>query len=121
MQALRRLASGAKIFRSMDLRLDRGDDSLGDLVLHGEHVGKVAVISLRPDLGSGGGVVELRGGAHAVAYLAHAALDDITGAEFLAHLLQGNGFSLVDERGVARDDEEPAQLAERGDDVLADA
>jgi len=32
-----------------------------------------------------------------------------------------DGFALVDERRVARDHEEPAQLGQRGDDVLADA
>ena len=38
--AVGRLALGAKIFRGIKLRLDRGDDGLGDLVLHGEHVGE---------------------------------------------------------------------------------
>ena len=32
-----------------------------------------------------------------------------------------NGLALVDERGIARDHVEPAQLRQRGDDVLADA
>ena len=120
-QALRRLALGAEIFRSIDLRLDRGDDSLGDLVLHREHIGKLAVVAFRPDLASGGDVIELRGDAHAIAHLAHAALDDIADAEFLGDLLHGDGFSLVHEGGVARDDEEPAQLGQRGDEILADA
>jgi len=33
-QAVWRFAPAAKIFRHIDLRLDRGDDRLGDLVLH---------------------------------------------------------------------------------------
>ena len=119
--AVRRLAPGAKIFRGIELRLDRGDDRLGDLVLHREHVGEIAVVALRPDVAAGGDVVELRRDAHAVAALAHAALDHIADAEFLGDLLHVDGLALVDERRVARDHEEPAQLGQRGDDVLADA
>ena len=72
-------------------------------------------------MAAGGDVVELRGDAHAVAALAHAALDHIADAELLGDLLHMDGLALVDERRVARDHEEPAQLGQRGDDVLADA
>src|SRR6202030_3228259 len=41
--------------------------------------------------------------------------------ELVGDLLQVDRFALVDERGIARDDEKPAQLRQRGDDVLADA
>ena len=53
--------------------------------------------------------------------LAHAALDHVADAEFFGDLLHMDGFALVDEGRVARDHEEPAQLGQRGDDVLADA
>ena len=72
-------------------------------------------------MAAGGDVVELRRNAHAVAALAHAALDHVADAELLGDLLQVDGLALVDERRVARDHEEPAQLGQRGDDVLADA
>ena len=119
--AVRRLAPGAEILRGVELRLDRGDDRLGDLVLHREHVGEVAVVALRPDVAAGGDVVELRRDAHALAVLAHAAFDHVADAELLGDLLHVDGLALVGERGVARDHEEPAQLGQRGDDVLADA
>jgi hypothetical protein len=59
---------------------------------------------------AGGDVVELHRDAHAVADLAHAALNHIADAELLGDLLHMDGIALVDERRVARDDEEPAQL-----------
>ena len=114
-------ALGAEIFGGVKLRLDRGDDRLGDLVLHGEHVGEVAVVALGPEMAAGGDVVELRGDAHAVAALAHAAFEHVADAELVGDLLHVDGLALVDERRVARDHEEPAQLRQRGDDVLADA
>ncbi len=119
--AVRRFALGAKIFRRIELRLDRGDDRLGDFILHREYVGKIAVVALGPDMAAGGDVVELCGDAHAVAALAHAALDHVADAEFLGDLLQVHGLALVDERRIACDHEEPAQLGQCGDDVLADA
>ena len=66
-------------------------------------------------------VVELRRDAHAVAVLAHAAFDHIADAELVGDLLHVDGLALVDKRRVARDHEEPAQLGQRRDDVLADA
>jgi len=72
-------------------------------------------------MAAGGDVVELCGDADAVAVLADAAFDDIAHAELFGDLPQMNRAPLVDERGVARDHEEPAQLRQRGDDVLADA
>ena len=82
-----RLAPGAEILGGVELRLDRGDDGLGDLVLHREHVGEIAVVALRPEMAAGGDVDELGGDAHMVAVLAHAALDDVADAELLADLL----------------------------------
>ena len=55
--------------------------------------------------------------------LAHATLDDITDTELLGDLLHVDGLvAQPNERRVARDDEEPAQLSSNAvDDVLADA
>jgi hypothetical protein len=70
---------------------------------------------------AGGHFVQLRRDAHAVAALAHAALDQIGDAELLGDLPRRHRSVLVGERGVARDYQEPAQPRERRDDVLADA
>src|SRR5438105_587443 len=120
-EALGRLALSAKILRRVELRFNRGNDGLGDLVLNREHIGKVAVVTLSPEVAAGRDVVKLSRNAYALALLAHAALDHIVDTEFLGDLLQVNGFALVGERGVARDHEEPAQLGQRRDDVFADA
>src|SRR5271154_7346265 len=110
-----------KIFRCVDLRLDRGNNSVSDLVLHREHVGETAIVALCPDVAAGGDVVELGGDAYAIAALSHAALDEVTDAEFGCDLLHVRGLALIDERRISRDNEEPAQLRQCGDDVLTDA
>ena len=119
--AVGRLALGAEIFCCIKLRLDRGDDGLGDFILYREHIGNVAIVALGPDVAAGCDVIELCSDTHAIATFAHAALDHITDAEFLGDLLHVDGLALVCERGVACDHEEPAQFGQRGDDVLADA
>ena len=120
-QAFRRVALAVEILRGVELRLDRGDDRLGDLVLHREHVGETAIVTLRPDVASGCDVVELRRDAHTVAVLTHAAFDYVTDSELLPDLLDVDGLALKSKRRVARDDEEPTQLGKGGDEVLADA
>lgn len=87
----------AKILRGVDLRLDRRDDALSDLVLHGEDVDQLAVVALGPEMTAGGGVVELRGDTHAIVHLAHAALDDVADAEFLGDLPEVDRAPLVGE------------------------
>ena len=110
-----------KIFRGIDLRLDRGDDGLRDLVLHRKNVSEIAVVAFAPDVAAGGGVVKLHGDAHAVAAFAHAALNHIADAKLLGDLLHVDGLALIGERRVARDHKEPAQLGQCSCDVLADA
>src|SRR6516165_10698122 len=75
----------------------RGDDGLGDLILHREHVGEVAIVAFRPKVASGGDIIELCRDAHAFAAPAQAALDHIADAEFLGDLLDVHCLFLVDE------------------------
>ena len=79
------------------MRLDRGHDGLGDLVLHGEDVGDFAVVAFCPDVAAIGDIVQLRGDAHAAAALSNAALEHIADAKLFADLLHVDGFALVQE------------------------
>ena len=58
--AVGRLALGAKVFRGDQLWFDCRNDSLRNLVLHGEHVGETAVVTLGPHLTASGDVIEFR-------------------------------------------------------------
>lgn len=51
--------------------LQLADDRMGDLVLDGEDVGQVAVVTLGPEMVAIGGVDQLTGDAHAFADDAH--------------------------------------------------
>ena len=95
-EAARRLVLRAKAFGGIEMRLDRGDDRLGDLVLHGEDVRDAAVVALGPQMAAGGDVVELRGDAHLVAAAAHAAFDDVAHAELARDLVDVGRAPLVD-------------------------
>ena len=77
-----------------------------------------AVEPISPDMRAGLRLDELRGDAHAVARLAHAALQHIAHAEFAPDLLHVDGAALVGEAGIARDDEEPADARQRRGDLL---
>ena len=66
-------------------------------------------------------VDQLRRNPHPVADLPDAALEDIAYAQLAADLFHIDRLPFVRERRVARDDEEPAQPRQRGDDVLGDA
>src|SRR5258705_9626971 len=114
------LAPAAKVLRGVNLRLDRSDDGVGDLVLHGENVGEVAVVTLRPDMTARCGVVELRSDAYAIAAPSHTAFEHVAHPELGSDLLYLDRLALVGERRVARDHEEPAQFRESGYDVFAD-
>jgi len=106
-QALGQLAAGAETFGRVELRLDCRDDGLGDFILHGEHIRKLAVVAFRPQVASGACVVELRCDPHAIAASAHAALNHIADAELLGDLFHVDGFALVDEGRIAGDHENP--------------
>ena len=117
-QAFRRLALGALDLGPFELRRDRADDAFRDLVLQFEDVVERAFEALRPEMRAGRGVDQLPGDAHPVAGLAHAAFQHVAHAKLAADLLHVHGPALVGEARIARDDEQPADARQRGDDVL---
>ena len=116
-----RLALGAIVARRLDPPGQGGDDRGGHLVLDREDVLELAVVALGPDVPVGLGIDQLHRDAHAVARLAHAALDHVLHAELRRHLLDPDRAVLVHEGRVARDHEQVAKARERGDDVLGQA
>src|SRR5215468_11531507 len=115
------LTPGVNVFRCIQLRFDRSDDCLRDLVLDGEYLREITFVTLGPDMACGRNVIELGSDAHTSPDLAHAALEDIADAKLFADLPDVGRFTLVDERRVARDHEKPAQFGQCGDDVLTDS
>ena len=77
----------ALVFGAGQRRLDRGGDTGGDVVLHSEDVGQVPVVTLGPEMGTGGYIDELAADAHPLAGPAHATLEDIADAKLAADLL----------------------------------
>ncbi|MNF62334.1 hypothetical protein D3C84_440130 [compost metagenome] len=117
-QAFRGFALGALDFRPFELRRDRADDAFGDLILQFEDVVEHSFEAFRPDMRAGRRVYELPGDAHLVAGFAHATFQHVAHAELLADFLDVHRPALVGEARIARDDEQPADTRQGGDDVL---
>ena len=96
-------------FSAVELRLDRGHDSLRDLILHGKYIMKV-IVALRPHMAARRYVVQLGGYADALALLADTTFDYVTNAELFADLLEVKKFSFVSKGRIAGDYIKPAQL-----------
>src|SRR6516164_557700 len=91
----------------IELGFDCRRHPLGDLVLHREDVGKLAIVALRPDVVSDPSLDELCCDTDPIAGFADAAFENIVNAELTADLLHIDGAALVGKAAVARDDEEP--------------
>jgi hypothetical protein len=110
---------GPEAFLRVKVRLDGGDDPLGDVVLDREDVAQLAVVAFGPDMLAGLRVDELARDPEPLPGRPDAALEHVAHPEIARDLADIHGPALVDEGRVARDHEEPAQPRERGDDVLA--
>ena len=84
---LRSLPDNALALSAGQRWLDRGGDTRGDVVLHREDVSQIAVVTLGPEMGTGGCIDQLAGDAHALPGPAHATLEDIADTKVLADLL----------------------------------
>ena len=94
---------------------------MGDLVLDGKNIGKIAIESVRPNVRAVCGVDELARNADARGGFAHTAFEDEIGAQLSADALHFHGLTFVGERRVTCDDRQRRNLREIGDDVFGDA
>ena len=97
---------------------ERADDFARDLVLDGEDVSEVPVITVPPDVRVRRGVDQLGRDAHPIVDLPHTALDHVAHPELATHLRDAHRAALVDEGRVARDDRQAGDPREAGDQVL---
>src|SRR6516165_2236931 len=84
---LRPLCDYALAFGAGERRLDRGDHTRGDVVLHREDVSQIPVVTLGPEMGPGGCIDKLAADAHPLPRPAHAAFENIADAKLAADLL----------------------------------
>ena len=108
----------ANAFRGQQARLDRADDAAGDLILDCKDVAEFAVVLLGPMMSAGHRVDQLGADAQPLAGPAHAAFEHIANAELACDLPDIDGAALVDKGRVARDDEQPPDAGQAGDQVL---
>jgi hypothetical protein len=107
--------------RREQLEAERRDHGFGDLVLHREHVGELAVVGLRPEVVAVGGIDEPGGDAHLVAGLAHAAFEQRSDVELLADAPHILVLSFEGEGRRARGDVQPRHLGEQVEQLLGEA
>ena len=93
----------------------------GDLVLHSEQIGGVAVEPLRPEMGVGCRIDQLSADPDLAAGPPDAAFEYIAHAELAADLLCVDRLALVGERGVALNHQAALDAGEIGGQILGDA
>ena len=105
--------------------LQRGFDDPGNarrhFVLKLEDIVERAVEPVGPQMRTGRGIDQLSRNAHATPRLADGALKHIADAQFAPDLLHVGRLAFVRETRILGDDEEPANAAQRGDDLLNQA
>ena len=82
-------------FALRNFRLELGGDRPGDFALNGKEIRDIAIVGLRPEVGIGAGIDELRVDAQMIAGALHAAFEEMRHAEFLSDLPQVTRFGLV--------------------------
>ena len=102
--------------------LQRGFDDPGNarrhFVLKLEDIVERAVEPVGPQMRTGRGIDQLSRNAHATPRLADGALKHIADAQFAPDLLHVGRLAFVRETRILGDDEEPANAAQRGDDLV---
>ncbi len=103
-----------------ELHGERLGNARGHIGLHREAVGEMAFVGLGPEVRFAGGFNQAGGDAHTVVLAAHAALEQVVGAERLADLARPLAGALEHHAGPSRHDADaPATpLAELRDHLL---
>ena len=99
----------------------RGCDRRSHLVLNREYVIQLPVIFVCPDMSVIRRVDELNRHAHPVADLADASFHEVLGAKLFGDFAHIHRAILVNEAGIARDDEQLVVARQFRDDVLRQA
>ena len=118
LEVARRVALAAPFGRAGEGALERLRDLARDLVLDREDVLEAPLPGLRPQVVAVAGTDQLRGHPHAVAGLAHAALEDRLDRELAADLARVDAAVAEAEGGRARGHAQAAHAAHRIDDLL---
>src|SRR6188472_4046316 len=91
-----------------ELRLDRADDRLRYLVLHGKDVGQRAIVAARPDVLAAAAVDQLGADTNLFAGAPHAAREHVAHAKLARDILRVHTSVAVSEGRMPCNDEEPA-------------
>src|SRR5215471_4671208 len=95
-EVLARAVLRTNAFGLQQLRLNRGHDLPGDLVLQRKNVDQVAIVAFGPEMLTGFGVDQLGSDAHAAAALADAPFQHVAHPEFSPDLTYVRSLALVD-------------------------
>ena len=90
-------------------------------LLNAEDVAQITIIALRPQVMPGDRIDKLGCDPDLITDLPDASLQDISHAQFTAHVLDLDRPVLVRERRISRDHGEATDLREIGDDIVRDA
>src|SRR5262245_39740920 len=96
------------------------DDGAGHLVLDREDILELPIVALGPAMCAGQGIDELHRDTNPITTAANASFQDVTHAEFSAHLPHVDRLALVLEGGVAGDDKELRKPRQLRNDVFDD-
>src|SRR5215469_4177379 len=117
-QIISRSVCRTNYFRGLHGGFDHTRNAGCHLVLKLEDVLKRSFESISPKIRASESVDQVSGNAYSLARLSNRTLQHVPDAEFTTDLLHIDCLALVGERAVARDHEQPADAAERGDDLL---
>src|SRR6185295_7242790 len=92
------------------MRLDRARDAACNLVLHRKYIANLAVVMLGPMVAAAHRIDELGGNTQAAPGTADAAFEHVANTKRSRDLVHAHGALLVDEGGVSRDHEQPADM-----------